>query len=107
MRKNYFIFACDEMYGGLHGMYDYVWLFGATLQDAEEYGYQMSNDVIDSYSCIYESFENDDEREYDICYEIYELKEDVTEQDLRYADKQNMDPREMIKKFCKSEGNFI
>lgn len=100
--KNYFIYAYDEMYGGLHGMYDYVWLFDSTIGDAEEYGYQMSNDVIDSYSCIYESFEDDEEREMDIAYEVWEIKDGVTYEDIRRADQEGLTPREIIEKFCKT-----
>lgn len=101
-RKNYFIYAYDEMYGGLHGMYDYSWGFEITEEDACLEGYQLSSDVIDSYSCIYESFEDDEEREMDIAYEVWEIKDGVTYEDIRRANQAGMTPREIIEKFCKT-----
>ena len=40
--KRYFIYAYEEFYNGLHGMYDYCF-DECTLQDAEAYGYEMSS----------------------------------------------------------------
>ena len=63
--KRYFIYAYDEMYNGLHGMYDYCF-DECTLQDAEAYGYEMSYNVIESYSDIYESLYDENASDDDL-----------------------------------------
>lgn len=54
--------AYDEFYGGLHGMERYDIIEG-TEKEADEYGLEMSNEVIESYHDIYDSLE-DEIREY-------------------------------------------
>ena len=64
-KKRYFIYAYDEMYNGLHGIYDYCF-DECTFQDAKVYGYEMSYDVIESYSFILNELYDEDAPEEEI-----------------------------------------
>lgn len=108
MVKKYFIYAYDEMYNGLHGMYDYRF-DECTLQSAEAYGYEMSYNVIESYSDIYESLYDEDSTEEemneaiqeDIAYEIWELRDDAPS--FEELEAMNLDPQSYIDDYCKHE----
>lgn len=50
--------AYDEFYSGLHGMENYE-IFEGTEEEADECGREMSYEVIESYSDIYDSLEDD------------------------------------------------
>lgn len=90
------IIAFDQSYGGLHGMCTKA-IFEGTEKEAEEYAEELSIEIIQDYSDIYDTIENDiqdyletesidpysneaDEirNEFyndDIAYELYELDE--------------------------------
>ena len=51
------IHAYEQMYGGLHGMDTYLITDAASEREAESIAVQESYEVMDSYSYIYESFE--------------------------------------------------
>ena len=54
-----YIYACDNMYGGLHGI-NYFGIFEvADMREADEIGEQLSREVIESYGQIMESIEED------------------------------------------------
>ena len=109
--KKYFIYAYDEMYNGLHGMYDYCFII-CDYKEAEEYGREMSLGVIESYYEIYNSLLNycdvDEEEvdeeyrqevlEEDIAYEIYELRDDAPS--FEELENMNLDPQSYIEEFC-------
>lgn len=81
---NYLIYAYEESYGGLHGMYslDFV---RCTEKEAIETAIEMSYEVMDSYACIEdylrEDCESDEEyeeaRRENVAYEVFELREDI------------------------------
>lgn len=106
MEKRYFIYAYDEMYNGLHGMYDYCFEF-CSFDSAKSYGYEMSYNVIESYSDIYESLYDEDftdeEMEEaiqeDIAYEIWELRDDAPS--FEELEEMNLDPQSYIDEYCK------
>ena len=54
-----YIYACDNIYGGLHGMEDYGIFEVANMHEADAIGEEMSRGVVDSYSQIMESIEED------------------------------------------------
>ena len=70
--KRYFIYACEQMYGGYHGMYTSgVFEFNDSWTEDEiykEYVCQMSFEVMETYGEIIENLidrdEYDDEEEY-------------------------------------------
>ena len=113
MEKKYFVYAYDGIYGGLHGMYDWVFMEG-TYEEAEDYGIEMSRDVIDSYSEIRQSlFDYEDEEEIyeryseeeieeiiqeDIAFEIYEVRDDAPS--FKELEAMNLDPESYIKEYC-------
>ena len=106
--KRYFIYAYEEFYSGLHGMYDYCFE-ECTLRQAEDYGYEMSCGVIESYSYLLEEICGEDateeEREEafqeDIAYEIWELRDDAPS--FEELEAMNLDPKSYIDDYCKHE----
>lgn len=104
--KRYFIYAYERLYSGLHGIYDYCF-YKCTFQDAEAYGYEMSYNVIESYSSIldelYDEDSTDEEMEEaiqeDIAYEIWELRDDAPS--FEELEAMNLDPESYIKEYCK------
>lgn len=101
--KRYFILAYENLYQGLHGMYDWT-IYESSFKEACEIGQEMSREVIESYECIYDELtegldEEDIEDEIfnDISYEIYDLKEDVSEEEIYSL---NWDPRDIIDEYC-------
>lgn len=47
-----FIYACESIYGGLHGMYNQVVTDVYDLNEADNLGREMAWEVIDSYDCF-------------------------------------------------------
>lgn len=69
----YAIFACDEMYGGLHGM-NYTGVVEANSADeVADIALEEAFDIIQSYSDIYEILE----KEVEEC-----IEEDMTEDEI-------------------------
>lgn len=102
--KRYFVYAYDNLYQGLHGMY-YWAISEGSFEDACEIGQEISRYVIESYDCIYDELTNGlEEQDFkeeilnDIAYEIYELKEDAptTEEIYRLG----LTPENIIDKYC-------
>ena len=59
MSKHYFIYACEQSYAGLHGMFDMDMLYLKNLSQAEDVGLEMSIEVQHSYASIEEEYEHD------------------------------------------------
>ena len=112
MKKKYFVYAYDGMYGGLHGMHEWCFMEG-TYDEAECYGEEMSANVIDSYSDIrYSLFDCEDEEIYeryseeeineiiqeDIAFEIYEVRDDAPS--FEELEAMYLDPESYIKEYC-------
>ena len=119
----YLIYACEEMYNGLHGMNSVAITESNNLKSVQWEAKEMSRYVMDSYSDIAETlldnareqaeslgiydesdpeFENILEQEYDdnICYYIYELSDEYTED--QYNDMlEELDAEEIAKKYGK------
>lgn len=81
------IYACDCLYGGLHGMYDCGIFKFFNTEDAIIQGREMSRQVIESYSDILDTLE-DDFREYSredmLDDELNDLWEDIVYSDISY-----------------------
>lgn len=122
---NLFIYAYDNLFGGLHGMYNYTFYEADTEKEAQETALELSCEVIDSYSDITEQLEEDadfccDDRDsdewssaydeavlQDTAYEIYALKDEVkdkTEDELDELVYQEGVKR-FIEKYCE-EANW-
>ena len=59
----YFIYAAENMYQGLHGMYDYAIEEAESRDDLEAEAIGMSYDVMDSYSDVSWQLHSDAEEE--------------------------------------------
>lgn len=126
MEKNWFIYAYPEMYGGLHGMYNYEVVFNASYKEVCEWGFELAGETVDSYlraDEIYsmeeymEEFHNGEEwdeqyredywdafnemRDEQCSYYVYPLKDNVTEQDYQNWQKKNLAPDDFIKHYCR------
>lgn len=101
-----FIDAYEHIYEGLHGMrtcsvfnFDYV-------GEAEEMAIDLSMSVIESYSCITESFENPEDKYEvfeDIAFTIYKVKDSTLERfSLWELDEiaAEIDEEEFIELYC-------
>lgn len=103
-----FIDAYEHIYEGLHGMrtcgvfdFDYV-------GEAEEMAIDLSMSVIESYSCIIESFENPEDKYEvfeDIAFRIYEVTDKTLDKftldELNDAAAE-IDEEEFIELYCYS-----
>lgn len=126
IRKNWFIYAYPERYGGLHGMYNYDVVWDISEQEACDWGYEMAYETVESYLRADEVYSTEDfmddyyngeewndcyEQEYwdayaevmeeECAYEIFPLKDDVTEQDWYNWQKENMGPEDFINRYCR------
>lgn len=107
-KKRYFIYAYEEFYSGLHGIYDYRF-DECTLHQAESQGHEMSYEVIESYSYLLEEIcgedateeEIDEAIQEDIAYEIWELRDDAPS--FEELEEMNLDPQSYIDEYCKHE----
>lgn len=99
----YLIYAYDAVYGGLHGMYDWT-VEDTNISDAEDIGYQMSVDMIESYSHIHDMPEDIDSEEYDewldsmVEYEIHRIKDEY--QNCDFEVDANEDIEKIINRYC-------
>ena len=106
--KRYFIYAYEEFYNGLHGMYDYCF-DECTLKQAESQGYEMSYGIIESYGYLLEEIcgedatkeELDESIQEEIAYEIWELRDDAPS--FEELEALNLDPQSYIDDYCKHE----
>lgn len=126
---NWFIYAYPEKYGGLHGAFDYD-LVQCNYNEACEIGYELAYSVVESFlredeiyshEAYMQEFHNG--AEWDECYnneywdifdevmqeqcsyEIYPLKEGVTEEDYKKWQKENMPPHDFIQRYCREFTN--
>lgn len=78
-----FIYACEQMYGGLHGIEDKRVVEVDSFEEANEYGEEMSRDVIESYDTLGDFDEYEDEEAYEEAFlenrewHIYPINEEV------------------------------
>lgn len=86
----YVIYAAENIYGGLHGMYDYSIFDCDSLDEAREIGYENSLEVINSYGCIYEALEAEVQECIDLADDTFseeaveELRAEIYNEDIDY-----------------------
>ena len=66
-----FIYAYEQNYGGLHGINDMCVCDVDSLNEIDEIGLCMAQEVVDSYSYLFED-------DISLCWEAYKIKDDVT-----------------------------
>ena len=76
-----YIFAYEGSYRGLHGMYNEDVVEVQDMEEANEYGYEMAQDVVESYGC----FDDEEDVEQELEWRIYKIKEDISEEEARAA----------------------
>ena len=76
-----YIFAYEGSYRGLHGMYNEDVVEVQDMEEANEYGYEMAQDVVESYGC----FDEDEDIEQELGWRIYKIKEGISAEEARAA----------------------
>ena len=94
-----YIFAYEGSYRGLHGMYDEDVVEVQDMEEADEYGYEMAQGVIESYDCF-----NDDEEdvEQELEWRIYKIKEGISADEARAA-LGSYDEEGFVAEYCEKE----
>lgn len=93
-----YIFACEASYGGLHGMYDEDVVEVRNMEEANNYGYEMAQGVIESYDC----FDEDEYIEQELEWRIYKIKEGISADEARAAIG-SYDEDEFVAEYCEGE----
>ena len=93
-----YIFAYEDSYGGLHGIYDADVVEVQDMEEADEYGYEMALGVVESYCCFYD--EEDIEQELE--WRIYKIKEGISEEEARAA-LGSYDEEDFVAEYCEEE----
>ena len=91
-----YIFACEGSYGGLHGMYNEDVVEVQDIEEADEYGYEMAQDVAESYDCF------DEEVEEELEWRVYKIKEGISAEEARAA-LDSHDEEGFVAEYCEGE----
>ena len=103
------IYACEDMYHGLHGIEDIGVVEVATIQEADDWGREMSEGVLESFG-MEDEYEDEGNWYNDIGealeWYVYHINEDVakdisTEELDRIAN--SLGREVFIKEFCNGE----
>ena len=93
-----YIFAYEDSYGGLHGIYDADVVEVQDMEEANEYGYEMAADVAESYGC----FDDDEVFEEELEWRIYKIKEGISAEEARAAARLH-DKEGFVAEYCEEE----
>ena len=93
-----YIFACESSYGGLHGMYDEDVVEVQDIEEANEYGYEMAEGVVESYNC----FDEDEDIEQELEWRVYKIKEGISVEEARAA-LGSHDEEGFVAEYCEKE----
>ena len=93
-----YIFAYEGSYRGLHGMYNEDVVEVQDMEEANEYGYEMAQDVVESYGC----FDEDEDIEQELEWRIYKIKEGISADEARAA-LGSYDEKGFVAEYCEEE----
>lgn len=93
-----YIFACEGFYGGLHGMYEEDVIEVANMEEADDYGYEMAQNVIESYDC----FDDEEDIEQELEWRVYKIKEGISADEARAA-MGSYDEAGFVAEYCEEE----
>ena len=93
-----YIFAYEGSYRGLYGMYNEDVVEVQDIKEANEYGYEMAQDVVESYDC----FDDDEDIEQELEWRIYKIKEGISEEEARAA-LGSHDEEGFVAEYCEEE----
>ena len=91
-----YIFAYEGSYGGLHGIYDEDVVAVRAMKEADEYGYEMAEGVVESYNCFNEEVEEELE------WRVYKIKEGISVEEARAA-LGSYDEEGFVAEYCEEE----
>lgn len=91
-----YIFACEGSSGGLHGMYDEDVVEVQDMEEANEYGYEMAEGVVESYDCF------DEDVEEELEWRVYKIKEGISA-DEACAALGSYEEDDFVAKYCEEE----
>lgn len=91
-----YIFAYEGSYRGLHGMYNEDVVEVQDIKEADEYGYEMAQNVVESYDCF------DEEVEEELEWRIYKIKEGISAKEARAA-LGSHDEEGFVAEYCEEE----
>ena len=93
-----YIFACEASYGGLHGMYEEDVVEVRDMEEADDYGYEMAMNVIESYDC----FDEEEDIEPELEWDIYKIKEGISADEAR-AVLGSYEEEDFVAEYCEGE----
>ena len=93
-----YIFAYEGSYRGLHGMYNEDVVEVQDMEEANNYGYEMAQDVVESYDC----FDDDEDIEQELEWRIYKIKEGISA-DEAHAALGLYDEEDFVAEYCEEE----
>ena len=93
-----YIFAYEGSYGGLHGIYDADVVEVQDMKEADEYGYEMAQNVVESYDC----FDDDEDIEQELEWRVYKIKEGISAEEARAAAASH-DEEGFVAEYCEEE----
>ena len=93
-----YIFACEASYGGLYGMYDEDVVEVKDIEEANNYGYEMAQGVVESYDC----FDDEEDVEQELEWRIYKIKEGISAEEARAA-LGSHDEEGFVAEYCEKE----
>ena len=93
-----YIFAYEGSYRGLYGMYNEDVVEVQDIKEADEYGYEMAQDVVESYDC----FDDDEDIEQELEWRIYKIKEGISAEEARAA-LGSYDEEGFVAEYCEEE----
>ena len=93
-----YIFAYEGSYGGLHGIYDEDVVEVRDMEEADEYGYEMAEGVVESYNC----FDEDEDIEQELEWRVYKIKEGISAEEARAA-LGSYDEEGFVAEYCEEE----
>jgi len=102
MGNIYAIHAYEDRFQGLHGVEEYEVIEACDDEDAEQYANEMAEEVIDSYSYMWDE-DDYDEIEEEKCYEIYKLTEDTNASLEELNDEWYDDPEAFLDKYANTQ----
>ena len=91
-----YIFAYEGSYRGLYGMYNEDVVEVQDMEEANEYGYEMAQDVVESYGCF------DEEIEEELEWRVYKIKEGISAEEARAA-LGSHDEEGFVAEYCEKE----
>ena len=93
-----YIFAYEDSYSGLHGIYDADVVEVQDMEEANEYGYEMALGVVESYGC----FDDDGDIEQELEWRIYKIKEGISAEEARAA-LGSHNEEDFVAEYCEEE----